>query len=130
MIAFCVNVTGQENNLIGFKITAVNLGITTPARVSCIDFENSFSTNSYDTMVVVNQKQVSALEGILKRSQIAKANSREINVRAKIYLNYGQPNTQRVLCVDKFYDISLDGKLLNKNKGLINFLKTYLKRFE
>jgi hypothetical protein len=130
IVFFCCEAKSQETRIIDFKVTAVNFGITTPARTSCSEFENTFSNTQYKTTEIVDTSQTIALEKLIKRVKFAKTFSGDIDVRAKVFLNYGKDDKERILCIDRFYHIIYDGKMLSKNKRLVNFLKNYLKEFE
>jgi hypothetical protein len=129
-VACALLLKGQDAKLKGFKVIAVTFGITTPMSVSCSEFEKSFPSKNYATQNLDDSAHVSQLGRALSRVEFAKNESRHINVRAKVYLEYGNAHPERVLCVDKFYDVELDGRLIKRNKTLVNYLKQFLKSSE
>jgi hypothetical protein len=130
-LTVCVAVLkGQDAQLKSFKITAVTFGITTPMSVSCSEFENAFSKKIYVNQDFNDSFHVLQLGHTLSQIKFAKKNKQRINVRARIYLEYGAPRPESILCVDKFYNMELDGRLIRRNKALINYLKQFLKSFQ
>ena len=130
LILYTVGLKGQNTQLKSFKITAVAFGITTPMSVSCGEFENTFPNKNYVTKNFNDSIHVSQFEHALRGVKYGKKGAQDINVRAKVYLEYGTSHSESVLCIDKFYDIELDGRLIKKNRAVIDFLKHFLKSFE
>ena len=130
LTACVVVLKGQDAQLKSFKVIAVTFGITTPMSVSCSEFENTFPRENYANQNFNDSIHVSQLGHALSRIKFAKKNRQHINVRAKIYLEYGTSRPESILCVDKFYNMELDGRLIKRNKTLINYLRQFLKSFQ
>ena len=130
LIACTIALKGQDVQLKSFKVTAVTFGITTPMSISCSEFESSFPSKNYSVQNFSDSVHIVQLIRALSRVELAKKDSLHINVRAKVYLEYGSPHTERILCIDKFYNIELDGRRIKRNRTLINYLKLLLKSSE
>ena len=119
-------IKSQTERLESVQFACVHFGITTPYAISCNDFENDFK-EFYSLKTINDTGLVCQLNSALKTVEFNIGNGDSINVRAKLYLKYENSNLVRTLCLNKFYDIELDGRCIVKNEILIYFLKNLFK---
>jgi len=118
----CKNESKSELDKITFHY--VDYDIDTPFGVSCDDFEIFFSS-SFKTIVVNDKTHLVEFEEYLGHHEILNSVKR-IDVRVKIIIAYTNKKTS-TLCMDRFNHLILDGKSINSDKKIIDFIKNYIK---
>lgn len=113
--------TIQNSNNI--KILFVEKEIETPFRISCDYFEKAFG-KQYSKKFIKDKKEVSLFKKYLNECKYADV-SKEIDVRIKVLI-YCSNGRKITLCIDKFDNVLLNGKLIKQNKQIVQFINNHI----
>ena len=103
----------------------VNQRITTPIPISCNDFEKTFAKNQVYEKTIEDSVALIPFEKIFEEVKYIKGDT-SIDVRSKFYVYFLGDNKPKVICMNKFNDILIDGLLIANNRKLIGLLRSFL----
>lgn len=115
----------QSGQLKFVEVNYVKFNIETFDDVRCQEFEKAFKTDQYLKKLIEDSLQLAHISDAFKAIKY-KNDTTSINVRAKLYLHYSYKIDPTIICLNKFFDIMINGKLIKKNKQLSRVLSDLL----
>lgn len=116
----------SQHKISSLKIRSVPIDILTPYRVNCDFFETAFD-GQYSQKIIKEKRDLNQMLSLIKKV-IYETSDREVDTRVKIYISFENSIKQTIICVSPNELITVNGKLIKKNKPLIEFiLKCLLK---
>lgn len=97
--------------------------IETPYRITCGGFESSFSSR-LERKVITNKKVLNSFRECLN-SCVYSAKNKDIDVRIKAYV-FLNNNKKTTICMDRFNEILLNGKLIKPDSCLQKLIRSVL----
>lgn len=119
----------QSQNIVINRLTIkyVNPKITTPIPINCNDFEKSFGKSQIYEKTIEDRETLDSLEKLFEKVKYLKDVPSTFNVRTKFYLYFLGETQPKIICMDKFNEVSIDGITISDNIQLIQLLQSCLK---
>lgn len=116
---FCFFKKETQNKMIKITVLKVGFDYTTPADVTCDQFETAWA-DMIDTIDMTNNEQIKSL--ITKSLKAKVAKQPYVDARAKIFVNYESGKTD-TFCIGTTSIFYRNGRMLDYgNKDLSNYL--------
>jgi hypothetical protein len=120
---------GNERNLVNrIVIHYIFSGTETSYNISCKAIDSYAGTKELMTEEIRNSQKIGEFMNSLRNYNKAPA-MRGIDVRAKAYIHHSSGRTS-VMCVDRFGDFMLGGKIVGTSPLLLSFIEKNCKGFK